>query len=645
MKRKEGLRGSRADRLSQMLFSDKWGEDKRWEALDVVSMPGQSPWAKRLLLWQLANDNVEIRNRAWEVIQACEIDYDILISELRCPMWQVRVGVIRLLARANRIATAKLLLPGLEDYHNTVVEETRSSITSLIKSADEMRQEGGLDLSEVHEVMRVFSLPLFKSKRSAGFQAIEFFIRMSCLDEDHFWEIYHGLELPQYTLLHDEFIRLRRTGGLVPLYRGLLQLNDDLLERLTQFISIAVRTSGDDVNHHLQALRQLSQDEFVRVAFVMQHYRVLVEFQGCIKHMNPPERIVLFDLLQAVGAEQNLAFLHRCLELDDSRIRIRVLKILGESETLPLQKEVFQFLTDTDEQLLLATLRYIRKKGTLSVLDRIQHLLRSKRPKVRKGVITTIYVIMRDNLLKDFDSLSQGRRNKILAQLTKMKPDFFEEVSYLSTSNEVDDRIKYIKMLPSSKYEAAVSDLKRMSLDRDPKVRSCAVSGFRRIQDGGQRCEVIEPFLKDSDARVRANAIELLPNDPIEKFKPVLKKAVTSKENREKANAIQKLLSWGDASVEGELAKMLDSDDEWVKASALWVVGHSEMPQYVPRLREGANDPRAPVREMAVRGLGRKGTEEDIRALMPFLQDPERKVRLVAQQALRNRLNLSFEIA
>lgn len=643
--RQDMLGAGRADRLSQMLFSDKWGDDKRWEALDVISMPGQSAWAKRLLLWQLANENAEIRNRAWEVLQSVEIDYDVLVSELRCPMWQVRVGVIRLLAKSDRLDVVKLLVGSFEDYHESVVEETRKSMRALIEAATARLHAGSLDINAVHEAMHILSRPLYQSKRSSRFQAVEFFIRMAHLHEDYFWNIYLGLELPQWTLLHDEFNRLRRDGGLVPMYRGLLQMNEELLERLTQFISVAVRQSGDDVNYHLQALRQLNEDDFVRIAFVLQHYRVLVDFQGLIKHMNPPERIVLFDLLQCVGAEQNLAFLHRCLELDDSRIRIRVLKILGESETLPLQKEVYQFLTDTDEQLLLATLRYIRKKGDLKVLDRLQHLLRSKRPKVRRGVITTIYVIMRDNLLKDFDQLASARRKKIIAQLIKMKPDFFEEISYLSTSQEPADRIKYLKMLPSHRFEPAISELKRLSLDRDAKVRSCAVSGFERIKDDDDRLRAIEPFLQDSDPRVRANAIELLPKDLVEKYVPLLRKSVKSSVNREKANAIQKLLEWGYRDVEPELEQMLNSSDEWVKASALWVVGHSDTPQFVNRLRLGANDPHAPVREMSVRGLGLKGTEEDIRALMPFLQDPERKVRVVAQQALRNRLNLSFEIA
>jgi len=516
----------------------------------------------------------------------------------------------------------------------------------VIADAIEANKQGDVAGTEIEKAMRVLSEPLYASRRSPRFQAVEFFIKCAPLDEDRFWNIYLSLELAQYTVLHEEFVRLRKDGALEILYRGLLQLDEGILERLTQFIAHAVRNSGDDVNYHLDALRRMEREDFVRVAFVMQHYKILVEFQGLIKHMSPPERIVLFDLLEAVGAEQNLAFLHRCLELDDSRIRIRVLKIMGESETLPLQKEVFQFLTETDEQVLLATLRYIRKKGDLAVLDKIGHLTRSKRPKVRRGVMTTIYVILRDNLLRDFDNIPGFKREKIIMQLVKMKPDFFDEISYLGSSSDERDRIKYIKILYSRDLLGALGEFQRLSRDPNPKVRATAIMGYRRIEDGKERFGLLEGFYEDPDPRVRANAVELLPEKSgSERMLKILKRSAKSEFNRERANALQKLISWGHKEYENDLISMLEEPDEWKKASALWVVANTDTPDLVPYLRRAANDPRGPVRQMAVRGIGKKGTEEDIRALMPFLQDPERRVRIAAQEALRSRLKMSFEIA
>ncbi|MFH1743054.1 MAG: HEAT repeat domain-containing protein [bacterium] len=639
------LDSGRADRLSQTLWG-KWGEDKQWEALDAISVPGTGRWGKRLLIWQLGNENREMRDRAWEVLDRSEVDFDILVSELRCPMWQVRVGVIRLIAKTGRLDIVNLLAAGLEDYHQSVIDETRRCLDHLIADAIELKKNDRLPEEQVEKAMRVLSEPLYASKRSPRFQAIEFFIKSAPLDEDRFWSIYLSLELPQYTSLHEEFVRHRKEGALEIMYRGLLQLDEGVLERLTQFIATCVRNSGEDVNYHLNALRHMDREDFVRIAFVMQHYRILVEYQGLIKYMSPPERIVLFDLLEAVGAEQNLAFLHRCLELDDSRIRIRVLKILGESETLPLQKEVFQFLTETDEQVLLATLRYIRKKGDLSVLDKIGHLARSKRPKVKRGVMTTIYVILRDNLLQDFENIPRAKRDRILGQLVKMKPDFYDEVSYLGSSSDEKDRIKYIKILYTQELISALAEFQRLSRDPSPKVRATAIMGYRKIDDDAERYSLLEGFFSDNDPRVRANAIELLPQtNGTQKMVDILKRAAKSQFNRERANSLQKIISWGYKEFENELIKMLEEPDEWKKASALWVVANTGTPDLVPYLRRAANDPRGPVRQMAVRGIGKKGTEEDIRALMPFLQDPERGVRLAAQEALRSRLKMSFEIA
>lgn len=635
------------DRVSQTLFG-RFGEDKRWEALDTLSAPGSaSIWNQRLLLWMLASENVEMRDRCWEVLDRLQVDFDLLLKELSCPMWQVRVGVIRLIAKSGRLDVIRLMLAGIEDYHQNVIDETKKSLIRLIENAKIRKEKGLLSREESSDALAALYQPLYTSKRSPRFQALQFLFKVASLDETLFWETYLNLEMPQYAAMHEEFIRYQKDGSLQVLYRGLLQQNETLLDRLTSFIAVAVRNSGENVNYHLNSIRMLNKEEFITVALVLQHYRILVEYQGLIKYMNPPERIVLFDMLEAVGAEQNLSFLLRCLQLDDTRIRIRVLKILGESEQLGLRHEVFEFLTESDEQVLLATLRYLQKKGDLSILEKISHLTRSKKKKVRQGVISTMFIIMKDMLLKKFDTFTSAKRIKILEWLIKMKPNFFKDIAYMSESPEETDRIKYVKMLEVQTISLALEDYQRMTKDPNAKVRATAIRGFERVKDEDVRFKLIQHFFDDTDGRVRANAIELLSQyrpinpDCIE----VAKKAARSTVRREKANALAKLLNWEYYEYEPALVEMLNNDDEWTKTSALWVIGVTNLPHLISRLREAANDHRSHVREMAVRGIGVKGTDEDLRALMPFLQDPDRNVRLAAQKALRSRLHLSFEIA
>ena len=635
------------DRISQTLFG-RFGEEKRWEALDTLSTPGiSSSWSQRLLLWMLASENVEMRDRCWEVLDRQQVDYDLLLNELSCPMWQVRVGVIRLIAKTGRLDVIRLLLAGIEDYHQNVIDETKKSLIRLIDNAKTRKEKGQLPREESTDALTALYQPLYTSKRSPRYQALQFLFKVASVDEDLFWEMYLNLDLPQYTALHEEFVHYQKDSSLQVLYRGLLQHSEPIKDRLTSFIAVAVRNSGENVNHHLNAIRTLNKEEFIKVALVLQQYRILVEYQGLIKYMNPPERIVLFDMLEAVGAEQNLSFLLRCLQLDDSRIRIRVLKILGESEQLGLRHEVFEFLTESDEQVLLATLRYIQKKGDLSILEKISHLTRSKKKKVRQGVISTMFKIMKDMLLKKFDTFTSAKRNKILEWLLKMRPNFFQDIKNLSESPEESDRIKYVKMLEVQSISKALEDYRRMARDPNAKVRGTAIRGFERIKDDDVRFKLVRQFFDDSDGRVRANAIELLPQyRPIDpEVIEVAKRALKSAVRREKANALAKLLNWEYYEYEPVLVEMLNSEDEWTKTSALWVIGVTNLPHLISRLREAANDQRAHVREMAVRGIGVKGTDEDLRALMPFLQDPDRNVREAAQKALRSRLHLSFEIA
>ena len=205
------------DRISQTLFG-KYGEEKRWEAMDAISMTGQSTWSHRLLLWMLATDNSEMRERAWEILDHAKVDFELLIHELSCPMWQVRVGVIRLIAKSGRLDTIRLLIAGIEDYHQNVIDETKRSLFRLIEKAKERKDRGELPYEEIHDALTVLYQPLFSSKRSQRFQAIQFLFKVAPLDENMYWEMYIGLDLPQYTTLHEEFIRYQKEGSLeVPL--------------------------------------------------------------------------------------------------------------------------------------------------------------------------------------------------------------------------------------------------------------------------------------------------------------------------------------------------------------------------------------------------------------------------------------------
>lgn len=636
----------KTDRLSQMLFGAH-GESRQWEALDALALSPPSAWNQRLILWTLASPNPSLRERAWEILNTQSIDFGLLLQELSSPLWEVREGVVRLIAQTGRLDAIPYLITEIEEYHPGVAEAARRGMSVLIENAKVRQLNGGLPPEEAKEALEILFQSLYTSKRSPRFQTIQYLFQISSLDEDTFWRMYLNLELPQYTILHEEFLHYQKEGALRVLYRGLLQKNDLVLDRLTAFLAMAVRNSGENVNYHLAALRSLIRVEFVKVAFVLQHYRILAEFQGLIKFMSPPERIVLFDLLEAVGAEQNLAFLLRCLQLDDSRIRIRVLKILGDNQNLGLRPEVFEFLTDTDEQMLLAALRYLQKKGDLSILERISHLARSKKKKVRQGVISTMFKIMKDNLLKRFDQFSSRQRLKILQSLLKMKTNFFEDLKYLSESPQEKERIKYIKMLEAQDIQEALADYHRLSRDPNPRVRATALMGFGRIKELETRFKMIQPFFDDPDDRVRANAVDLLPDQKPadETMTAIAHDSVRTGSRRERANAIAKLINWGYSEYEINLLEMLNSPDEITKTNGLWILGVTDLPHLIVYLRESANDPRPHVRQMAVRGIGLKGTDEDIRALMPYLKDPDRSVRVAAKNALRARLNLSFEIA
>ena len=54
---------------------------------------------------------------------------------------------------------------GLEDYHQSVIDETRRCLDHLIADAIEAKKEGGVPEEQVERAMRVLSEPLYASRR------------------------------------------------------------------------------------------------------------------------------------------------------------------------------------------------------------------------------------------------------------------------------------------------------------------------------------------------------------------------------------------------------------------------------------------------------------------------------------------------
>ena len=83
---------------------------------------------------------------------------------------------------------------------------------------------------------------------------------------------------------------------------------------------------------------------------------------------------------------------------------------------------------------------------------------------------------------------------------------------------------------------------------------------------------LMDRVLSDTDARVRANAIEVLEARPATQFVPLLAMRAKSNHNRERANAIKALNKMKVGNVGPQLLSMLRDERPEHRISAMWAL-------------------------------------------------------------------------
>jgi VWFA-related protein len=125
----------------------------------------------------------------------------------------------------------------------------------------------------------------------------------------------------------------------------------------------------------------------------------------------------------------------------------------------------------------------------------------------------------------------------------------------------------------------------------DEKVRSKATKTMVKLS---KSVRMIKDALRDKDARVRANALELLwhpENDEIKKEALSLAEPhLREPNNRARANAARVFYEAKDSLGFDTLMEMLDSHDERMRASAAWILGDVKEASATEKLRQLAKD-------------------------------------------------------
>ncbi|MBI4860780.1 MAG: HEAT repeat domain-containing protein [Candidatus Riflebacteria bacterium] len=165
-------------------------------------------------------------------------------------------------------------------------------------------------------------------------------------------------------------------------------------------------------------------------------------------------------------------------------------------------------------------------------------------------------------------------------------------------------------------------------------TRIASLLGNLRQGAGPSALQMVPPFLKHTDSRVRANAVEVLENLADQRVIPLLLPLLNDENNRVRSNVVKALGKYGLPQVTECLAGMLRSESVSMRESALYALSCLPNIQTFQLLEPLTVDPYDGVRRRLVGYLESSQTPQAVELLKKMVADSDATVRDRAITAL-----------
>ncbi len=231
-----------------------------------------------------------------------------------------------------------------------------------------------------------------------------------------------------------------------------------------------------------------------------------------------------------------------------------------------------QNLTSGNAEKTLAALTIVSAAGALSDLPATMALIKHANPRVQKKAMDTCLHIIRESLIAHFNELEPAMRQKLGQLMETLHPKVVLAISKDVYSDDDQRRLRAVQILGLLRKNPKVRDiLADLVKDRDQKIRATAINLLGKVV-GPNDQDIILSLLNDSDKRVRANTIEALESLGNTRLIPILLRFRKDPNNRIRGNVIKALYTLGHTDVSGDLTAMLQTNEPFMMASALWVM-------------------------------------------------------------------------
>ncbi len=250
-----------------------------------------------------------------------------------------------------------------------------------------------------------------------------------------------------------------------------------------------------------------------------------------------------------------------------SLLRLALRRPRGASVNL-----VKAFLADEDERLVRLAAREIIRRKPADFENTLLQLMTNASASVRRVISRSIGQVGFEHYWQRFDRMDRVTRRAAGRAMLKLLPDGVQRLARKMTSGQSAQQIKAVQMAQELQItDTLATTLQQLCADPNPKVRSKAVAALGELTVVPPDT-LIDRALSDSDARVRANAIEVLESKQKTEYLPMLAQRAKAAQNRERANAIKAMHRMRVGTAAAQLGAMMQDSRPEHRISALWTL-------------------------------------------------------------------------
>ncbi len=258
----------------------------------------------------------------------------------------------------------------------------------------------------------------------------------------------------------------------------------------------------------------------------------------------------------------------------DPLARLHVLRQAAQRPKAASGAFLAKMLDDPDERLVRIAVREIIRRRPPEYQNLLLQRMTRASASVRRVIGRAIGQAGFDQFWNRFEHMARPTRKQAGRAMLKLLPDASARIGRYLATGTVEQRVRGLQIVQELELAPQFREqLIALCGHQNARVRSKAVGLLIEIP-AEATSNILERVLADNDARVRANAIEVLENKRSTEYVPMLTERARSTHNRERANAIKALHRMKVGIASEQLMAMLRDPRANHRISALWTLRH-----------------------------------------------------------------------